>query len=135
MLILGNLRLAFLPKYINMLNYSCHIKIEILKILGLDFAGPEKNFWQWNEGLLKAADFEKHKKEKKLNSENFWNITKGTLIVKDCGITSYPCWNYGSSNLLFPLKNSCKVLDLKSLWKSMKWWELLISVLKTTSFL
>ena len=89
-----------------------------------------RNFWQWNDGPLKAADFEKHKKEKNLNSPKFSNIAKSTLIVKDCGIGSY----YGPSNLLLPLKNSCKVLDLKSLWKSMKLWELLISVIKTAGF-
>ena len=64
---------------------------------------------------LKRADVEKRKKEKKMNSPNFSNIAKGTLIVKDCGIASYPCSNYGPSNLLFPLNNSCKVLHLKSL--------------------
>ena len=72
--------------------------------------------------------------KKKLNSPNFSNITKGTLIVKDCDIAIYPCSNYGPSNLLFPLNSFCKVLDLKSLWKSMKLWELLISLMKTAGF-
>ena len=62
-----------------------------------------------------AADFEKRKKEKKKNSPNLSNIAKGTLILKDCGIASYPCSNYVASNLLFRFNNSCKVLDLKSL--------------------
>ena len=93
-----------------------------------------RNFWQWNDGLLKAADFVKHKKQNNLNSPNFSNITKGTLIVKDCDIAIYPCSNYGPSNLLFPLNSFCKVLDLKSLWKSMKLWELLISLMKTAGF-
>ena len=62
------------------------------------------------------ADFEKRKKEKNLNSPNLSNrFVKGTLILKDCGIASYPCSNYGASNLLFRFNNSCKVLDLKSL--------------------
>ena len=84
------------------------------------------NSWQWNDGPLKknwrnrflAADFETCKKEKILNSPNLSNMARGTLILKDCDITSYPCSNYGPSNLLFRFNNSCKVLDLKSLWKS-----------------
>ena len=62
-----------------------------------------------------AADFEKRKKEQNLNSPNLLNITKGTLILKDWGIASYPCSNYGASKLLFRFINSCKVLDLRSL--------------------
>ena len=62
---------------------------------------------QRNTGLLKAADFERCKKEKHLNSPNYSNITEGILILKDCGIASYPCSNYGPSNLLFLLNNSC----------------------------
>ena len=69
-----------------------------------------------------------------MNSPNLSNIAKGTLILKDCGIASYPCSNYGASNLLFCFNNSCKVLDLKSLWKEMKLWKLLISVIKTGGF-
>ena len=54
-----------------------------------------------------AADFEKRKKEKKSNSPNLSNIfVKGTLILKDCGIASYPYSNYGASNLLFRFNNS-----------------------------
>ena len=81
-----------------------------------------------------AADFEKRKKEQNLNSPNLLNITKGTLILKDWGIASYPCSNYGVSKLLFRFINSCKVLDLRSLWKSMKFWELLISDMKSGGF-
>ena len=73
-------------------------------------------------------------KGKKLNSPNLSNIVKGTLIPKDCGRASYPCSSYRASNLLFRFNNSCKVLDLKSLWKSMKLWDLLISVMKTGGF-
>ena len=62
-----------------------------------------------------VADFENRKKEKKFNSANLSNIAKGTLILKDCGVTSYPCSNYGSSNLQFCFNNSCKVVDLESL--------------------
>ena len=42
-----------------------------------------------------AADFGKCRKEKFLS-----NMTRGTLILKDCDIASYPCSNYGPSNLL-----------------------------------
>ena len=69
-----------------------------------------------------------------MNSPNFSNIAKGTLIVKDCGIASYPCSNYGPSNLPFPLNNSCKVLDPKSLWKRLILWELLITDMKAAGF-
>ena len=49
-----------------------------------------------------AADFEKRKKEKRLNSPNLSNIfVKGTLILNDCGIASYPCSSYGASNCYF----------------------------------
>ena len=68
-----------------------------------------RNFWQWNDGLFKsmkklrflASDFDKCRKEKILNSTNFSNMTRDTLILKDCDITSYLCWNYGPWNLLF----------------------------------
>ena len=56
---------------------------------------------------MKAADFERRNKEKNLNSLNYSNITEGTLIVKDCGVASYPCSNYQPSNLLFSLNNPC----------------------------
>ena len=72
--------------------------------------------------------------EKNLNSPNFSNIPKSTLIEKDCDIAIYPCSNYWPSNLLFPLNSSWKVLDLKSLWKSMKLWEFLISFMKMVGF-
>ena len=49
---------------------------------------------------FKVANFEKRKKENNLNSPNISNIAKVTLILKDCGIASYPCSNYGPSNLL-----------------------------------
>ena len=52
------------------------------------------------------ANFEKRKKEKKLNSPNLSNMVQGTLILKDCDIGSNPSSNYGPSNLLFCLKNS-----------------------------
>ena len=60
------------------------------------------NFWQWNDGLFKkAADFDKSRKEKILKSPNLSNMARGTLILKDCDIASYPYSNYGPSNLLF----------------------------------
>ena len=101
-----------------------------------------RNFGQWNSGPLKkmkklrflAADFEKCKKGKKLNFSNLSNMARSTLILKDCDIGSYPCSKYRPSNLLFRFNNSCNVLGLKFLWKSMKLWELLISVIKTGSF-
>ena len=61
-------------------------------------------------------------------------MARGTLILKDCDIVSYPSSNYGPSNLLFRFNNSWKVLDLKSLWKSMKLWELLIAAIKMGVF-
>ena len=68
-----------------------------------------KNFWQWNDGLfLKmkklrflTADFDKCRMEKIQNYPNLSKKDRGTLILKDCGIASYPCSNYEPSNLLF----------------------------------
>ena len=73
--------------------------------------------------------------EKNLNSPNSSNMARGTLILKDSDIVSYPCSNYRPSNLLFSFNNSCKVLDIKSFWKSMKLWELLRSVMKSGGLL
>ena len=39
------------------------------------------------------ADFDKCRKENNLNSLNLWNMARGTLILKDCDIASYPCSN------------------------------------------
>ena len=47
-----------------------------------------------------VTDFEKPRKEKILNSPNLSTMARVTLILKDCDISSYPCSNYGSSNLL-----------------------------------
>ena len=38
-----------------------------------------------------ASDFDKCRKEKKLNSTNLSNMARGTLVFKDCDIASYPC--------------------------------------------
>ena len=54
------------------------------------------------------TDFEKSRKEKILNSPNLSNMARGTLILKDCDIASYPCSNYGPSNLLFLISNLCE---------------------------
>ena len=48
-----------------------------------------------------AADFDKSRKQKLVNSMNLSNMTRGTLILKDCDIASHPCSNYWPSNLLF----------------------------------
>ena len=61
-------------------------------------------------------------------------MVRGTLILKECDIASYPSSNHGPSNLPFRFNNSWKVLDPKSLWKSMKLWELLIAAIKTGVF-
>ena len=47
-----------------------------------------------------AADFGKSREKKILNSPDLSNMAKGTLILKDCVIASYPCSNYGPLNLL-----------------------------------
>ena len=75
-----------------------------------------KNFWQWNHGLFKkmkklrflASDFDKCRRENILNSTNLSNMARATLILKDCDIASYPCWNYRLSNLLFQISNRCE---------------------------
>ena len=62
-----------------------------------------------------AADFEKCKKGKILDSPNLSNMVRGTLILKAEDIASCPCSTYGPLNLLFRFNKSCKVLGLKSL--------------------
>ena len=47
----------------------------------------------------KTRLFDKCKKEKKLNSPDLSNMTRGTLIVEDCDKAIYPCSNYRPSNL------------------------------------
>ena len=39
----------------------------------------------------KTRLFDKCKKEKKLNSPDLSNMTRGTLIVEDCDKAIYPC--------------------------------------------
>ena len=48
-----------------------------------------------------VAAFDKSRKEKILNSPYLSNMARGTLILKDCDVATYPCSNYGPSNLLF----------------------------------
>ena len=51
-------------------------------------------FFKKNEKLrFMEADFDKCRKENNLNSLNLWNMARGTLILKDCDIASYPCSN------------------------------------------
>ena len=45
-----------------------------------------------------AADVGKCEKEKILHSPNLPNMARGTLILKDYDIGTYPCSYYGSSN-------------------------------------
>ena len=48
-----------------------------------------------------VAAFDKSRKEKILNSPDLSNMARGTLILKDRDVATYPCSNYGPSNLLF----------------------------------
>ena len=84
-----------------------------------------RNFWQWNDSLFKsmkklrflASDFEFYKffkyDQKYFDSERLW---------------------YSKLSLLKLRIVELAILDLKSLWKSIKSWELLIFVMKTGGF-
>ena len=69
----------------------------------------QRPFFKKNEKLhFLAADFDKSRRENFLNYPNLSNMARGTLILKDCDIVSYPCSNYGPSKLLFQTSNLCE---------------------------
>ena len=72
-----------------------------------------------------AGNFDKCTKERILNSPNLSNIARSTLILTDCDSCKL------SFLKLLPVEFA--ILDLKSLWKSVKLWEILIYVMKTGS--
>ena len=93
-----------------------------------------RNFWQGNDGLFKKM------KELRYFGGWFWQIYEGknfefSEFVKygQRYFVSKTLW-YSKLFLLKLREVKIAILDLKSLWKSMKVWELLISIMKTGGF-